>query len=94
MLNVIRDLNAVHAVPRCCDQAEFATGMAEGSSVGKTRQGPVCAKALLSVLRGCGFVSDAGQLLWCAGMVEWRPFEAVLKAIPQLRDIQNIDKES
>ena len=68
--------------------------MAEGSSVGQTRQGPVSGKALLSLMRSGGFVSDAGQLLWCAGMVEWRPLAAVLDALPQLKDIENMGEES
>lgn len=71
----------------CCEQDEFSSGMAEGSSVGQTRRGPVSAADLLRLLRSGGFVAGAGQLLWCAGMVEWRPFEAALERMPQLKNI-------
>lgn len=65
--------------------------MAEGSSVGQTRRGPVSAADLLRLLRSGGFRTGTGQLLWCAGMVEWRPFEAALEAMPQLKRIVEED---
>ena len=71
----------------CCTQDEFTSGMAEGDSVGQTRRGPVSAAEWLELLRSGVFAAGAGQLLWCAGMVEWRPFEAALDAMPQLTAI-------
>ena len=65
--------------------------MAEGSSVGQTRRGPVSAADLLHLLRSAGLRASTGQLLWCAGMVEWRPFEAALDAMPQLKRIAEED---
>jgi hypothetical protein len=67
-----------------CEQTEITGGIAEGTAVGQTRRGPISSVDLLGLLRGGELTAGGGHLLWCAGMVDWRPLGAALDAMPQL----------
>ena len=63
------------------------SGPGEGAGLGHSRQGPVSAGGVISMLREKVLTTAGGHLIWCAGMVEWRPLEVVLESLPQLQAI-------
>ena len=63
------------------------SGPGDGADLGHSRQGPVSAKEVLAMLAEKVLTIAGGHLIWCPGMVEWRPLEVALESLPQLQAI-------